>query len=533
MNRQTRSHLIFIPLTALLLMVSLLVAKTSLPLSTLTIANEGFYQLKQRDNDIELALLRIRNGSVLHYDEPRILNQHINTIYYNLTLILADADRQTHNQLAGLKHQLIDKENLTEQFKSDFAIFKNATTYLPRLFNQLSKTASDTDRQQLMKLQGLFFHQFLTDKEDKDFLAYFNQLHKQQVNNEQWQNLLLHISYATDKQLSINQLLKTIQNHPVQTLINHFHNDYVQRLEQQLESQQQAIYASYAVISLLLLFCLWLLLKYRTVNANMLDLNSHLETRITLATTEIRKEKQKVEAASQAKSQFLTRMSHELRTPLNAIIGFSQLQKMKLGENASDSEKQSSEQILNAGQHLLGMINDILDIVSLGDNSINIKIEKCQLGEAIRQSIQRLEKQAQDRGISIDFEPTNLSAAADTVRLQQVLFHLLSNAVKYNVIGGSILITVSKGENNAEGEGKAESEHIKISIEDTGCGIAQDDLTNIFEPFSRLQYADENEVQGAGIGLTLVKLLMQQMNGTVGVNSKPGAGSTFWLLFPL
>jgi len=234
-------------------------------------------------------------------------------------------------------------------------------------------------------------------------------------------------------------------------------------------------------------------------------------------------EKKNAEELTKAKSQFMSNMSHELRTPLNAIIGFSHI----LKKNDTSLNKQHDEfvgYISDAGNHLLHLVNDLLAIEQGDANKLHIESTQINLHEPISESIHFIEPMAAKRNISIHYDESscqNLTVIADKVRLRQVLINLLSNAAKYNHDGGSISISCDK----------SDSSYTRVTIADSGEGIAEQDIEKIFEPFSRLKIED-SRIEGSGIGLTVANRLVELMNGTITVNSQPEKGSTFTIELP-
>jgi len=214
-------------------------------------------------------------------------------------------------------------------------------------------------------------------------------------------------------------------------------------------------------------------------------------------------------------------MSHELRTPLNAIIGFSTLLQMGHTEQTTDKELKSTEHILLAGRHLLMLINDIMDIVNFEQGATDITLQDCILRETIAQSISLVQNQAQENNIQLDVDDTALCVIANHDRLKQVLVNLLTNGIKYNRVAGSLSVKISEL-----------GDTVDIMVIDTGVGIEEKDQQAIFEPFNRLAYAEHHEIQGTGIGLALSKFLVQQMKGTISLESDLGVGTTFHLVFP-
>jgi PAS domain S-box-containing protein len=224
--------------------------------------------------------------------------------------------------------------------------------------------------------------------------------------------------------------------------------------------------------------------------------------------------------SNQAKSDFLSNMSHELRTPLHAILGFGQL--LESGTPAPTSEQlQSVGQILKAGWHLLGLINEILDLSIIEAGKVVLNMEPLPLSEIVRECETMLEPMMQTRGIRILCPQVDMHHVvwADPLRLKQVLINLLSNAVKYNRLGGTVSIHCST---------LKDEKRLRIDVADEGRGLTQGEIGQLFQPFSRLGKDAEKE-EGAGIGLVVCKRLIELMDGSIGVKSIPGKGSIFWI----
>jgi signal transduction histidine kinase/ActR/RegA family two-component response regulator len=225
------------------------------------------------------------------------------------------------------------------------------------------------------------------------------------------------------------------------------------------------------------------------------------------------------EKANRAKTDFLSSMSHELRTPLNAILGFAQL--METGTPApTPAQKRNLDQILKAGWYLLELINEVLDLALIESGKVTLSREPVSLADVMLECRTMIEPQAHKRGIRMTFpeSPAAQFVNADRTRFKQVLINLLFNAIKYNKPGGAVALECAPG-----GAGS-----IRLSVRDTGAGLAPEQLAQLFQPFNRLGRAAGAE-EGTGIGLVVTKRLVDLMGGKLGVESTVGVGSVFWI----
>jgi signal transduction histidine kinase len=216
-----------------------------------------------------------------------------------------------------------------------------------------------------------------------------------------------------------------------------------------------------------------------------------------------------------AKSQFLSRMSHELRTPLNAVLGFTQLLQIEARRSADAAQLAKLGHIRAAGDHLLSLINDVLDLSSLESGALKLALGPVDLGLLVRQSVPLVESLAAQHGVVVEIAEARGAAQGDATRLRQVLINLLSNAIKYNRRGGRVVVhAVPAGEKAI------------LRVRDTGRGLTPIQLAGLFEPFNRFG-AESEGIEGTGIGLTIVKALVEGMGGSVAVSSTPGEGTLF------
>jgi PAS domain S-box-containing protein len=229
------------------------------------------------------------------------------------------------------------------------------------------------------------------------------------------------------------------------------------------------------------------------------------------------------EKASKAKTEFLSRMSHELRTPLNAMLGFAQLLRVDPRYPLNEVQYQKVEHIERAGAHLLAMMTDVLDLSRIEAGSLPMSIEALAVSRVMEEAVAMISNQARDAQLQLTstLPDDTLFVRADQVRLRQVLVNLLSNAIKYNQPGGRVLI-----------EAMPVNQQVLITVTDTGKGMTSQQLPHLFEPFNRLG-AERTAVEGTGIGLVIVKRLLDLMDGRVEVSSNAGEGSSFRVWLPM
>jgi CheY-like chemotaxis protein/nitrogen-specific signal transduction histidine kinase len=240
----------------------------------------------------------------------------------------------------------------------------------------------------------------------------------------------------------------------------------------------------------------------------------------------IRQAKDEAERANRSKNEFLSRMSHELRTPLNAILGFGQLLEL---EQLSEEQQESVRHIMSGGRHLLGLINEVLDIARIEAGRMAVSLEPVSIPDLLKDVAELIGPLAREREIQLfqkGESEAEIFANADRQRLKQVLINLLSNAIKYNRHAGEVHITTRRLR-----DASTRNHRVRIEVADTGIGLPAEKLGQLFTPFQRLG-AEKTDVEGVGLGLALSKRLVELMNGVIGVQSSFGKGSTFWIELP-
>lgn len=239
--------------------------------------------------------------------------------------------------------------------------------------------------------------------------------------------------------------------------------------------------------------------------------------------SELIQAKQEAEQASQAKTEFLSNMSHELRTPLNAVLGFAQLLANSQRDSLTERQRQNVTHIIKSGEHLLNLINQVLDLSKIESGQMRLSIEPVQIGPLVDECILMVREMAERRGIILRarIAPDLPPAACDFTRIKQIVLNLLTNAIKYNLENGTVILRVS-----------AQDSHLCIEVEDTGIGIPASKREDIFKPFSRIGQ-ELGEHEGTGIGLTITRELVHCMQGQISVDSVAGQGTTFRVLMPI
>jgi two-component system cell cycle sensor histidine kinase PleC len=233
-------------------------------------------------------------------------------------------------------------------------------------------------------------------------------------------------------------------------------------------------------------------------------------------------EKIRAEAANKAKSEFLANMSHELRTPLNAINGFSEIMTAELFGPLGDRRyKEYVGDILSSGQHLLSVINDILDMSKIEAGKMTLRFEMLDLHDVAEDAVRLVRGRAEAAGLTLSVDMEGLpEVEADFRALKQVLLNLLSNAVKFTPRGGAIRVSARAGR-DIRGV-----EWVQVSVQDTGIGISKEDLARLASPFEQVESQHAKTQQGTGLGLALSKALIAMHSGALDIHSEPGKGTT-------
>jgi len=274
------------------------------------------------------------------------------------------------------------------------------------------------------------------------------------------------------------------------------------------------------------------------------DLNASLARRaeeLERINAEIARKNLELQRASGMKSEFVANMSHELRTPLNAIMGFSEMLKDGLIGELTERQRHSASAIFDGGMHLLSLINDILDLSRIEAGKMELDLETMEVDDLLANSVLMLKPRASAHRIELKVESkAHEPVTVDRRKARQIIYNLLSNAVKFTPDGGTVALharrVAAPHREGMQAVGKAPVESpdgfLEIGVIDTGIGIAAADMGRLFQPFSQLDSGLSRKYEGSGLGLALVKQLVELHGGALAVRSRIGHGTTFKVWLP-
>jgi signal transduction histidine kinase len=263
--------------------------------------------------------------------------------------------------------------------------------------------------------------------------------------------------------------------------------------------------------------------KRKAIEDRLRSLREQYTAELTLKNEQLEARNQEVERANRLKTEFLASMSHELRTPLHTIIGFSELLAEQLEGPLTDKQQRFVGHILQDARHLLELINEVLDISKIESGQLELKPESFDFGQCVEEVMAGIRHQAAAKNITLENQNAfHDSLHADRVRIKEILYNLLNNAVKFTPEGGRAWIEAAR-----------QGEALHISVCDTGIGIPEKEQPSIFEKFYQVGDTTGGVREGTGLGLPITKNLVELHGGSISVASQPGKGSSFRLVLPL
>ncbi|HBE19445.1 MAG TPA: hypothetical protein DEG17_08890 [Cyanobacteria bacterium UBA11149] len=268
----------------------------------------------------------------------------------------------------------------------------------------------------------------------------------------------------------------------------------------------------------------------KQAEAALVQLNAELELKVAQRTADLQESNLKLAHATRLKDEFLANMSHELRTPLNAILGMTEALQDQIFGTINDGQKQALQTIERSGSHLLELINDILELAKIEAGQIELQCKPTGAIQLCHSSLVFVKQQALKKQIHLSEKiAENLpKLLVDERRIKQVLINLLNNAIKFTPEGGKVTLEVTK----IGGSASDVHSFIRFTVTDTGIGIAPENMSKLFQPFSQIDSALNRQYGGTGLGLSLVKKIVDMHGGTVAVTSELGVGSSFTIDLP-
>jgi len=428
-----------------------------------------------------------------------------------------------------------EERRLLEQFKSHNATLNNSLSYIPVVIPELSAQISSVDAKASRGLETLLRDLLLYSltgdltlvpavRADVEYLESVESL--KGVSRERLLLVGAHARSILRDFVVVDDLSSRLLTGISATATTHLHQTYRQHYEAQVGQAEAYKIALYVMSLGLLLYVFATIARLKRMTLSLDHANVNLEKRVEERTAELLKAKSEADAASRAKSEFLANMSHQLRTPLNAIIGYSEMLHEDAEEEGLPGFVEDLAKINGSGRHLLGLINDVLDLSKVEAGKTELVIDSFAVRSVVEEVVSTITPAAAGKGNAVSFEIDERAAVmvADKMKVRQNLMNLASNAVKFTE-NGSVSIRVSRVEDD-------DGDWILFAVADSGIGMSREQLTRIFEAFTQADRDTTRLYGGTGLGLAIARNYCHMMGGEIEVESELGVGSTFTMRLP-
>ncbi len=492
---------------------------------------EQIQELRVSDALLDKSILELRTGISLNYDHVNNSATAMRSISTSIDLTvesLPELSESVTKAIDGIGELNNARFVDLERYKSQHAIYRNSTIFVQ---TQLVEVVQEIDDKSIVaaivEVSDFLRDPLLQHKQRKtdrvsseiDILSEYADANS---DNHVLISIVRHMRLlqmrGDDISSTMTSLMSSGVTGSIDALLKLYHTELIN-----VQDRVKAANIILSVVAITLLFMIaFAVSRIFRDRKSLLNLTQSLENRVKERTADLELAMIEAESASESKSQFLASMSHELRTPLNSIIGFGKMLELNHEEPLSPDQKIAVGHIKNGGAHLLSLVDEVLDLSKIEARELELSVEHVHPAHVFGDCLELVRGLADSKNVSLGalMESDNC-VLADYGRLKQVLLNLLSNAVKYNRDGGSVNF----------GCEALSDDTVRISVSDSGNGIPNENLSEMFTPFNRLGM-EASQIEGTGIGLTISKRLIEEMGGRIGCESEVGIGSTFWLELP-